>query len=175
MTTVLFTKDYLAGDRGVMFNGMIVDDRKIHVVKDRVAYFFGATHPTANERKILNDVVYSLMFGKEKRRAAAEAYIEKIIGNNVLFVMTRKMSLRIRMHWQSTTRIDPETLTPVGAALSIEKTELLCPLTFGTGCDLARAAHATGISPENAMQLLIRLDPMSGKGFDVVYRENLKP
>lgn len=175
MTTVLFTKDYLAGDRGVMFNGMIIDDRKIHVVKDRVAYFFGASHPTENERKILNDVVYTLMFGKKKRQQAAEEYIQKIIGRNVLFVMTRKMSLTVRMHWQTTTRIDPETMTPIGAGLSIEKTDLLCPLTFGTGNHLAMAAHATGISPENAMQLLIRLDPMSGKGFDIVYRENLKP
>ncbi|ANZ49763.1 hypothetical protein FDI85_gp159 [Erwinia phage Machina] len=174
MTTFIAGKNYLAADRAVMKNRMVFEDAKIRTIKGRIAYFFGSEHPTPDERKLLEKNIYDFIFGKEKAHAAAEIWLLRFIESNTLVAMTRKKTLifsgisRLR-GWS------PEVGGPTNhTGLTVDEDLLETPVVYGSGAELARAGWACGLSPENIILMVQKIDPMSGHGYDVVYREDLR-
>lgn len=173
MTTVLFTQDYLVGDRAVLLNGMVVDDTKIQVLKGRIAYFFGSRHPTAEQRVKLDKAVYAFVFGKREAREAAEAFINQFIAFDTLIIMTRTKSFKL--HNSMMSLADPNTNMPEpNKILMVDELDLRAPIGFGSGGDLAICGWACGMEPKNIVQLVSYIDPMTSRKCDVVYREDLR-
>lgn len=174
MTTFIAGKNFLAADRAVLKNRMVFEDAKIRVIRGRIAYFFGSEHPTPSERKLLEKHVYDYVFGKEKAKAAAEVWLLNFIESNTLVVMTRKKT----MAFSGISRLaawSPEIGGPVNhTGLTVSEDLLETPVVFGSGAELARAGWACGLTPENIILMVQKIDPMSGRGYDVVYREDLR-
>ncbi|QVW56265.1 hypothetical protein pEaSNUABM6_00129 [Erwinia phage pEa_SNUABM_6] len=174
MTTFIATKDYLAADRAVLKNRMVYDDAKVRVIKGRIGYFFGSDHPTPVERKALEKHIYDYVFAKEPKRQAAEDWIRDFIESNTMVIMTRKKTLIV----DGISRLaawSPEIGGPSRhTGLTVKEDLLETPIAFGSGAELARAGWACGLTPENIILMVQKIDPMSGHDFDVIYREDLR-
>ncbi|ANZ49207.1 hypothetical protein PARSHIK_126 [Erwinia phage vB_EamM_Parshik] len=174
MTTFIAGKNYLAADRAVMKNRMVFEDAKIRTIKGRIAYFFGSEHPTPDERKLLEKNIYDYIFGKQKAHEAAELWLLHFMESNTLVVMTRKKTLT----FSAISRLaawSPELGAPTRhTGLTVTEDLLETPVVYGSGAELARAGWACGLQPENIILMVQKIDPMSGHGCDVVYREGLR-
>lgn len=162
MTTFIATKDYLAADRGVVLNGMVYHDSKIRVINNRVGYFFGDRFPTDEERKLLEKHLYRYLFGVKEHRADALLALAPILGRNILFAMTRKVSLQF------------EKDAAEDSIVRVFNHTLQTPVVFGSGGDLATVGWACGQTAEDIILTVQEIDFLSSGGADVIYREELK-
>lgn len=177
MTTLLVGKDYIAADRQVMLNGLAYEDAKIYVVNNRLAYFFGPNHPTEQERKTISKMAYALMFGNANSKAKATEWFVDNIRSNEMYIMTAKRTVKVDTIGGRLGGWNPEAGAPMSVTsktLQISDLELHTPIGFGSGGDLAICGWACGLSPEQTLIVVQKLDTMSGKGYNIVYKKDLK-
>lgn len=162
MTTVFVCKDFIVADR-VLTRGdetIHADFKKLHVNSEKTIAI--AVVGNVNFRDHHKMVAKHFFDVIEKRYTSIPApTLTKsevaLIGDLQLYVLTAKDVFVI-------TKTDNVQWVADGLTEGA-----------GTGYPLACAAYTLGAKPEHIVPLTTKIDPMSSKAFNIVYRADLKP